>query len=118
MKQKPPCYTGPWRTWLNGAWRKSRTIDGRQQLISVSSCVRRRLRLSLRRLRGCPYWPLEREPPYSWPVVGIVLWRSRQAAPSNAALRLELDPPAGTEVSTSGGAAISPDGRMVAFVGH
>jgi Tol biopolymer transport system component/predicted Ser/Thr protein kinase len=49
---------------------------------------------------------------------GSALWRLRQPAPDERVLRLEIDPPPGGRIVLGGGygdAAISPDGRNVAY---
>jgi hypothetical protein len=53
-------------------------------------------------------------------VVGVGMWfQARQtAAIPLRALRLSINPPPGGEFRLEGGSAISPDGRLVAFVAH
>src|SRR5262249_27013839 len=76
-------------------------------------------------------WAAQKEPaaqrriPTRWAMAGLIVlglalgWviaHQRQPAPETRSLRLEITPPAGAEFRPESGAAISPDGHVLAFV--
>jgi serine/threonine-protein kinase len=50
-------------------------------------------------------------------ILAVVAWVGRRPAPDDRPLRVELEPPPGAEFSEFRFAALSPDGRRMAFVG-